>query len=140
MKNPRVNMMRLISTLFLSGLFSTAFAAQPQLPGLQPLPPPPPFDANAQNTDLLPLPLQSSNLPVDDRTQDADLGQEITVTKQVEQTVEEYREGGKLYMIKITPKVGPPYYLVDDLGDGKFSHYQNLDPGFRVPRWVIHRF
>jgi len=133
-------MMRLISTLFLSGLFSTAFAAQPQLPGLQPLPPPPPFDANAQNTDLLPLPLQSSNLPVDDRTQDADLGQEITVTKQVEQTVEEYREGGKLYMIKITPKVGPPYYLVDDLGDGKFSHYQNLDPGFRVPRWVIHRF
>jgi len=140
MKNPRVNMMRLISTLFLSGLFSTAFAAQPQLPGLQPLPPPPPFDANAQNTDLLPLPLQSSNLSVDDRTQDADLGQEITVTKQVEQTVEEYREGGKLYMIKITPKVGPPYYLVDDLGDGKFSHYQNLDPGFRVPRWVIHRF
>jgi hypothetical protein len=140
MKNPRVNMMRLISTLFVSGLFSTAFAAQPQLPGLQPLPPPPPFDANAQNTDLLPLPLQSSNLPVDDRTQDADLGQEITITKQVEQTVEEYREGGKLYMIKITPKVGPPYYLVDDLGDGKFSHYQNLDPGFRVPRWVIHRF
>ena len=133
-------MMRLISTLFLSGLFSTAFAAQPQLPGLQPLPPPPPFDANAQNTDVLPVPLQSSNLPVDDRTQDADLGQEITVTKQVEQTVEEYREGGKLYMIKITPKVGPPYYLVDDLGDGKFSHYQNLDPGFRVPRWVIHRF
>ena len=135
--------MRLITTLFLSGLFSTAFAAQPQLPGLQPLPPPPPFDANAQHTDLLPLPLQPSNkLPDDDRAQDAALGQEITVTKtkQAELTVEEYREGGKLYMIKITPKVGPPYYLVDDLGDGKFSHYQNLDPGFRMPRWVIHRF
>ncbi|CAH1076140.1 conserved exported hypothetical protein [Candidatus Nitrotoga sp. 1052] len=133
--------MRLITTLFLSGLFSTAFAAQPQLPGLQPLPPPPPFDANAQHTDLLPLPLQPSNkLPDDDRTQDAALGQEITITKQPEQTVEEYRAGGKLYMIKITPKVGPPYYLVDDLGDGKFSHYQNLDPGFRMPRWIIHRF
>lgn len=133
--------MRLITTLFLSGLFSTAFAAKPQLPGLQPLPPPPPFDANAQNTDLLPLPLQSSsNLPVDDRAQDAALGQEVTITKQPEQTVEEYRAGGKLYMIKITPKVGPPYYLVDDLGDGKFSHYQNLDPGFRPPRWIIHRF
>ncbi|MGB4923234.1 MAG: DUF2782 domain-containing protein [Candidatus Nitrotoga sp.] len=132
-------MMRLITTLFLSGLLSTASAAQ-LLPGLQPLPPPPPLDVNAHDSNLLPLPLQSPQLPVDDSTQDAALGQEVTVTKQAEQTVEEYRAGGKLYMIKITPKVGPPYYLVDDVGDGKFSHYQNLDSGFRPPRWVIHRF
>jgi hypothetical protein len=79
-------------------------------------------------------------LPIDDRTQDPALGQEVTITKQAEQTVEEYRSGGKLYMIKITPKIGLPYYLVDDLGDGKFSHHLNLDPGFRPPRWVIHRF
>lgn len=134
--------MRLITTLFLGCLLSTASAAQ-LLPGLQPLPPPPPpppLDANAHDSNLLPLPLQSSQLPVDDGTQDAALGQEVTVTKQAEQTVEEYRAGGKLYMIKITPKVGPPYYLVDDVGDGKFSHYQNLDSGFRPPRWVIYRF
>ena len=131
--------MHLIITLFLSCLFSTASAAQ-LLPGLQSLPPPPPLDVNAHDSNLLPLPLQSPQLPVDDNTQDAALGQEVTVTKQAEQTVEEYRAGGKLYMIKITPKVGPPYYLVDDVGDGKFSHYQNLDSGFRPPRWVIHRF
>lgn len=132
--------MRLIITLFLSCLFSTVSAAPHQLPGLQPLPPPPPLDTNAHDANLLPVPLPSSELPVDDHAQDAVLGQEITITKQPEQTVEEYRAGGKLYMIKITPKVGPPYYLVDDLGDGKFSHYQNLDPGFRPPRWIIHRF
>ncbi|CAH1204854.1 conserved exported hypothetical protein [Candidatus Nitrotoga sp. BS] len=131
-------MMRLFITLFLSGLFSTASAAQ--LPGLQPLPPPPPLDANAHDANLLPLPLQSSSLPVDDRAQDATLGQEITIIKSTEQSVEEYRVGGKLYMIKITPKIGPPYYLVDDRGDGSFSHYQNLGPGFNPPRWVIHRF
>ena len=132
--------MRLITTLFLSSLLSIASAAQLQLPGLQPLPPPPPLDANAQDANLLPLPPHLPKLPVDDDAPDAALGQEATVTKQPEQTVEEYRAGGKLYMIKITPKVGPPYYLVDDLGDGKFSHYQNLDPGFRPPRWIIHRF
>ncbi|MFZ1547745.1 MAG: DUF2782 domain-containing protein [Candidatus Nitrotoga sp.] len=138
MKNLRVNMMHLIIALILSGLVSTASAAQ--LPGLQPLPPPPPLDANAYDTNSLPLPPQSANLPVDDHVQDAALGKEISITKPTEQTVEEYRVGGKLYMIKITPKVGPPYYLVDDRGDGTFSHYQNLGPGSNPPRWVIHRF
>lgn len=65
---------------------------------------------------------------------------EVTITKQTEQTIEEYRSGGKLYMIKITPKHGVPYYLVDDKGDGKFSRQESLDSGFRPPRWVIHRF
>ena len=65
---------------------------------------------------------------------------EVTITKETEQTVEEYRIGGKLYMIKITPKHGVPYYLVDDLGDGKFVRQESLDSGLRVPRWIIHKF
>ena len=40
-------------------------------------------------------------------------------------------------MIKITPKVGKPYYLVDDRGDGKFARQESLDSGVRPPRWVI---
>ncbi len=111
--------MRLITILFLSGLCGTAFAEQPQLPDLQPLQPPPPFDASAQ---------------------DADQGPQVTITKQTEQTVEEFRAGGRLYMIKITPKIGKPYFLVDDLGDGKFSRQESLDSGVRPPRWAIHRF
>jgi hypothetical protein len=119
MQNHRENAMRLITTLFLGGLCSAAFAGQPQPPDLQPLPPPPPFDANAQDTDLEP---------------------QVTIIKQTEQTVEEFRAGGRLYMIKIIPKVGKPYYLVDDLGDGKFSRQEGLDSGVRPPRWIIHHF
>ncbi|CAH1385640.1 DUF2782 domain-containing protein [Candidatus Nitrotoga sp. M5] len=138
MENLRVNMIHLIITLILSGLFSTVFAAQ--LPGLQPLPPPPPLDDNSYDANSLPLPLQSPKLPIDDRAQDVTLGQEVTTIKTTEQTVEEYRVGGRLYMIKVIPKVGLPYYLVDDSGDGTFSHYQNLGPGSVPPRWIIHRF
>jgi len=111
--------MRLITILFVSGLCSAAFAGEPLPPDLQPLQPPPPFDANSQDPDLEP---------------------QVTITKQTEQTVEEYRVAGKLYMIKITPKIGKPYYLVDSLGDGKFSRQESLDSGVRPPRWVIREF
>ena len=43
-------------------------------------------------------------------------------------------------MIKITPKNGVPYYLVDDQGDGKFARQESLDSGIRPPRWIIRRF
>ncbi|MEJ5211699.1 MAG: DUF2782 domain-containing protein, partial [Burkholderiales bacterium] len=63
-----------------------------------------------------------------------------TIRQRGEDVVEEFRIGGKLYMMKITPKYGKPYYLVDDKGDGSFIRMDNLDSGTRVPRWVIHQF
>ena len=112
MQNHRGNAMRLITTLLLSCLCASVYAADPA-----PVPPPPTLDASE---------------PVDEP--------QVTITKETEQTVEEYRAGGKLYMIKITPKVGKPYYLVDDRGDGKFARQESLDSGVRPPRWVIHSF
>jgi hypothetical protein len=64
----------------------------------------------------------------------------VSITKQAGQTVEEYRISGRLYMIKITSKIGAPYYLVDDEGDGKLSRQDGLDFGVRPARWVIFRF
>ncbi len=108
--------MRLITILFLSGLCGAALADQPEPADLHSLPPP----------------LIDLNEAVDEP--------QVTITKQSEQTVEEYRVAGKLYMIKITPKIGKPYYLVDDQGDGKFARMEGLDSGVRPPRWVIHNF
>ncbi len=110
--------MRLLSLLLLSGLSFSAFAQPPVPANLEPLPPPPAFNAE--------------EAPADEP--------EVTIIKETEQTVEEYRANGKLYMIKITPKHGVPYYLIDDRGDGKFARQEGLDSGLRVPRWVIHKF
>ncbi len=52
----------------------------------------------------------------------------------------EYRVGGKLFMIKVTPKFGKPYYLVDNKGDGSFARQEGLDSGIRPPQWIIHQF
>jgi hypothetical protein len=111
--------LRFLLLLLLSAVSAGAYADKPAPGKLEPLPPPPAMDSAANDADNEP---------------------EVTITKQTDQTVEEYRVGGRLYMIKITPKVGKPYYLVDDRGDGKFARQESLDSGFRPPRWVIHRF
>src|SRR5438045_5223368 len=48
--------------------------------------------------------------------------------------VEEIREGGRVVMLKVTPKGGgKPYYLVDTSGAGQWQRRETLDDGNRVP-------
>lgn len=112
--------MRFLSFVLLCGLSFSAFAEKPVPANLEPLPPPPAFTPETEAA--------ANDEP------------EVTIVKQTELTVEEFRSGGKLYMIKITPKVGAPYYLLDQRGDGKFARQESLDSGFRAPQWIIHRF
>ncbi len=109
--------MRLITFLLLSGVSFSALAAKPLPANLQPLPPPPAMDSGSDFDEP-----------------------EVTITKETEQTVEEYRSGGRLYMIKITPKHGPSYYLIDDQGNGQFARQGSLDSGARPPQWIIKKF
>ena len=64
----------------------------------------------------------------------------MTIGKKGEDTVEEFRANGQLYMIKVTPPHGVPYYLYDDLGNGDFTRRDAQDSGIRVPKWVIKRW
>lgn len=51
--------------------------------------------------------------------------------------VEEYRVGGLLRMVKITPARGVPYYLIDRNGDGRFEPPQGVIPPvyFKLYSW-----
>jgi hypothetical protein len=109
--------MRLIALLFLACLSTAIYADDVKPSDLKPLPAPPSLDPN-----------EGPDEP------------QVTITKSTEQTVEEFRSNGKLYMIKVTPKHGKPYYLIDDRGDGKFARQESLDTGLRVPQWVILKF
>lgn len=63
---------------------------------------------------------------------------EVSIIRTEKELIEEYKVNGRLYMIKITPKVGKPYYLIDENGDGqmegKISDIYNTP---RVPQWVL---
>lgn len=64
---------------------------------------------------------------------------EVHITTQGDERREEYRMGGKLYMIKVVPKKGRPYYLIDKEGKGEFVR-DDLQQGVSPPMWVIKRF
>ena len=71
---------------------------------------------------------------------DAALEPQVTIRKQGPDTVEEFRIQGRLYMMKVTPAHGVPYYLVDEKGDGSMVRRDTLDSRLFVPMWVIKRF
>jgi hypothetical protein len=94
--------------------------ARPKPPGTTPLEEPPP------------APLVET---------DPALEPKVTTRTEGEQTIQEYRVNGKLYMQRVTPKHGKPYILLDHKGDGTFMRQDNpLDNGVRVPQWVLLEF
>ena len=63
---------------------------------------------------------------------------EVTIVRRDDATIEEYRLNGRMYMAKITPKIGKPYYLVDKDGDGNMEARMSvIYDDFVVPQWVL---
>lgn len=89
--------------------------------------------------DLQPLPAVPPP-PPEMAPFDAALEPQVTIKKRDNDTVEEFRVQGKLYMIKVTPPHGVPYYLIDNQGDGNFMRMETMDTRTRVPMWVIGTF
>ena len=84
----------------------------------------------------LPMPVRSGEAMEPDPS--INNGPEITIIRRGNKTVQEYRLNGELYKIKITPDIGPAYYLVDTNGDGNMDVREtNLDKNLNVPQWVL---
>ena len=102
-------------------LAQTGARARP--PGTMPLDEPPP-----------PPPIVQTDPALESQGQ-------VTVRTEGDQTIQEYRVNGKVYMQRVTPRHGRPYVLLDHKGDGTFTRQDNtLDTGNRVPQWVLLEF
>ena len=105
---------RITLTSALCLIASLAFAQQ-----LEPIPEPPP----------LPSSVPASPVPSENPA--------ITVLQRGDDTIEEYRYRGRLYMLKVTPRVGPAYFLMDVKGDGNMVRKDSLDKDQPLPRWTL---
>ena len=101
---------------------------------------PPAPDPDAPPPPPMPLP-DIPPPPPSGLSGDEELQPEVKITKRGEDIIYEYRVNNQLYMVKIVPRIGYPYYLVDQDGDGSLeSRYSNLEPNLLVPRWIIYRW
>ena len=137
--NPRLKKLKcsytcsLLFTGWLLGVTGTAVAAEeistPPAQGsqthdeqAQPQTPPPNLPSDAPPSD------DSRNLPEP----------EVRIIHEKDKTVEEYRIGGKLRYVKITPSKGKPYYLVDRDGDGKLeTRYNDIKDPPPINQWIL---
>jgi uncharacterized protein DUF2782 len=120
-----MKIVRLLIAAMVLALALPVAAQAPAKPGakpsnLQPIPEPPP--------------------PPPGYELDPALEPQVTILRRGADTVEEYRVAGKLYMIKVTPPHGVPYYMIDRQGDGKFVREDTLGSNIRPPMWVIFTF
>jgi len=108
--------MRRLPVALLAAVALQAFAQQSAPPKLEPLPSPPP-------------PPPGASSPVDEP--------QVRIPVQKGDKVEPIRKGGQVIMLKVTPKNGPVYYLIDTTGNGGWMRRNSLDDGVSVPMWPI---
>jgi len=62
---------------------------------------------------------------------------EVTIIETSQGTTYEYRVRSQLYMAKVQPQVGPPYYLLDTTGDGQLDTRKDRVWNNALPQWVL---
>ena len=61
---------------------------------------------------------------------------DVTIRTEGDRTIQEYRQNGFLYAIKVTVKGAPPYFLVR--ADGTDANFIRSDqPDMLIPSWKI---
>jgi len=85
-------------------MLTTSLFAQEDLEKPPPIPP--------ENTEGVPIP---------PKIQDEMIEPVVTIREEEERRIEEYSMNGRVYMVKVTPIGGIPYYYVDTNGDGKLE-------------------
>lgn len=96
-----------------------AVAQQPTEPRRADVPPPPVYVGGPNDEKLEPV---------------------VTIRKDGDREVEEYRIRGKLFAMRVKVKGAPAYWLVDPDGSGRMVPGQNIGPSIAVPKWVLMEF
>jgi len=64
---------------------------------------------------------------------------DVTIRQDGDKTIQEYRQNGFLYAVKVTPKHGKPYFLVR--ADGTSPNFIRSDqPDMLIPQWEIFKW
>lgn len=130
-------MYQLILILFLSAA----------IPAMAQSDPPKQSKKSSQPDNLIPLP-EIPELPPDpdqppippDIQPDPELETQVTIIKRGADTIEEHRINGELIMIKVIPRIGPPYYLKKNAIGSNPVHTDEAGINVSPPMWQFLKF
>ena len=117
------------SRLFLTAALFISLAIVSTLAQAQQEAPPPPPIPETDTPRVEPPPVDPNNEPLPPKIVDEELEPSVTIRQEEGITYEEYRADGRIYMIKVTPKNGFPYYLLDTDGDGDLETHSDDQRG-----------
>lgn len=100
----------LLTCVLAASPFASAQQTPPP-PGLEPVP------------EAAPGAPQSADEPV------------ITIRRQDGAELKEYRVRGQLVAVKVTPRIGKPYWLINR--NGEMQRFDGPSPNLTVPSWLI---
>jgi hypothetical protein len=95
---------------------------------------PAPAAAAADDDPLAPLPKPDTRLVRDKASRAAApdpermAASDVTTRREGDDTVEEYRQAGRLWMVRIHPKNGPMQTFVDTTGSGQLTRNPDMGP------------
>lgn len=129
----RIGMYQIMTILLFSTIWFGTVSAQTNAsnkPGSTPSPPPPDLINQSEH--------ETPELP--DLGADPAMEPQVTIKKGDEETIEEYRVNGQLYMIKVIPRIGKPYFLLNKRSPVGEIHRGDMESGVSVPMWQLFRF
>jgi hypothetical protein len=86
----------------------------------------------------IPPPPKLSNVPT---PADEDEATSVTVRQDGDTKIEEFRtHGGRIYAVRVTPKVGKPYMMIDPDGKGGATNASEINGGVRPSQWTLFEF
>ena len=80
--------------------------------------------------------------PLPPKVQDEQIEPTVTIREEEDRRIEEYSHNGRVFMVKITPDKGEPYYFMDLDGDGQLERdersraFQPVEPAqWKIKEW-----
>jgi hypothetical protein len=125
--------MRTFLALLVAMVATSALAQSAPRPAA---PPPPPMPLPGATAPAAAAPTTAAGESISE----IESKSQVSTRTEGDETIQEYRVNGKLVMSRVTPKHGRPYVMIDHRGDGTFTRMDPLEPGLRVPQWVIFEF
>ena len=131
-KNSGLLLINLVLSLVFATVALNASAAETAAKKPSPKTPAAKVPADLQPLEEVPPPPMADDGALTDEPQ-------VTIVKKSGETIEEYRINGQLYMIKVTPAHGVPYYMHKEDQDGGWLMDGPNQP-LSIPKWTLFRF